>query len=94
MYVYFTFQEYGTLGNAEAIIYPYGEKSLKHRETARNANDAKFKALRSLPDVTKQLDINYLQNFLLESYVATPSRFPTVIITGKTSAFFAWFLLI
>lgn len=75
--------EYATLGNAEAIIYPYGEKSLKHRETARNANDAKFKALRSLPDVTKQLDINLLQNFLLESYVATPSRFPTVIITEE-----------
>ncbi|XP_014788167.2 uncharacterized protein LOC106882119 [Octopus bimaculoides] len=73
--------EYTTLENAETIIYPYGDKELKSREIARNANDAKFKALKSLPDVTKRLDINSLQGFLLESYMATPSRFPTIIIT-------------
>ncbi|GAB1605431.1 hypothetical protein Ahia01_000825200 [Argonauta hians] len=74
---------YATLDNVDTIIYPYGTKDLQTREVARNANDAKFKALKSLPDVTKRLDINYLQDFLLESYMATPSRFPTVLITEE-----------
>ncbi|XP_013406928.1 uncharacterized protein LOC106171236 [Lingula anatina] len=70
-----------------ARIYPFGSKNkklMKHIDVD-SPNEAKLKALQSLPDKTQRIFKSDIHGFVLDSYMSHPSRFPTILITDETA---------
>ncbi|XP_060070403.1 uncharacterized protein LOC132550368 [Ylistrum balloti] len=74
---------YNPAKDGEARVYPYG--GIQHKKkgwvSAKNPNDAKIAAIKSLPDHTLRMKGKDIQDFLVECFSTTPSRFPVIILT-------------
>ncbi|XP_069128050.1 uncharacterized protein [Argopecten irradians] len=77
---------YNLAKDGEARVYPYG--SLQHKKkkwvSVKNPNDAKIAAIKSLPDETLKMKGKDIQDFLLECFSASPSRFPLILLTDTS----------
>ena len=77
-------QGYNKNNDTWARVYPFGDKRTKEREWGRAStpNEARSVAVSSLPDKTTLLAVSGLQDFLIECFTATPSKFPVYLVTG------------
>ncbi|KAL3869684.1 hypothetical protein ACJMK2_042346 [Sinanodonta woodiana] len=74
--------------NSVARVYPYGAKSTKERKwkSASSPNEARALAVNSLPDRTYRIKDGNLRDFLIESFMSKPSKFPVLIVTDEQEA--------
>ncbi|XP_033737829.1 uncharacterized protein LOC117325595 [Pecten maximus] len=74
---------YDSAKDGEARVYPYG--GLQHKKkkwvSVKNPNDAKIAAIKSLPDKTLMMKGKDIQDFLVECFSTSPSRFPLIILS-------------
>ncbi|XP_064626063.1 uncharacterized protein LOC135486873 [Lineus longissimus] len=68
--------------NPAARVYPHGGRKIKEHywQDVDNPNTASEVACDSIPDLTRSIDKNYLNEFFVESYRSKPSKFPTLIL--------------
>ncbi|OWF38164.1 uncharacterized protein LOC110466596 [Mizuhopecten yessoensis] len=74
---------YNPAKDGESRVYPYGGTQHKKKKwvSAKNPNDAKIAAIKSLPDQTLRMKGKDIQDFLVECFSSSPSRFPIVLLT-------------
>lgn len=68
-----------------ARVYPYGNKKMKQEKwkAVKTPNEARETAMDSLPDRVTKVKGKDIQGFLMDSFTSSPSRFPTIMFTGK-----------
>ncbi|XP_041358498.1 uncharacterized protein LOC121375237 [Gigantopelta aegis] len=68
---------------SEARVYPYGSREVKTKnwKPVSNPNEARLLATRSLPDTTLKVKGADVRDFVTESIMSKPTKFPAIIIT-------------
>ncbi|XP_067677882.1 uncharacterized protein [Haliotis asinina] len=76
---------YSADNDSDARVYKHGTKKTKLKSWRRvsDPNTARSTAVSSIPDTTLQLTSDDLEDFLIDSYMSKPSRFPAVFITEE-----------
>lgn len=75
-----------SVGTPNAVVLPYGSAEWKQKQVAAVTTpmEAKAKAVASLPDLTHKLSASALNDFLMTCYMASPSKFPAILLTTET----------
>jgi len=78
-------QNVTSVGTPNAVVFPYGSAEWKRKKVAAVTTpmEAKAKAVASLPDHTHKLSASALNDFLMTCYMASPSKFPAILLTCK-----------
>ncbi|XP_046336458.2 uncharacterized protein LOC124118398 [Haliotis rufescens] len=76
---------YSADNDSDARVYKYGTQKTKLKSWRRvsDPNTARSTAVSSIPDTTLQLTSDDLEDFLIDSFMSKPSRFPAVFITEE-----------
>lgn len=86
-HIFSILQGYSADNDSDARVYKYGTQKTKLKSWRRvsDPNTARSTAVSSIPDTTLLLTSDDLEDFLIDSFMSKPSRFPAVFITGSSN---------
>ncbi|XP_050402131.1 putative protein disulfide-isomerase DDB_G0275025 [Patella vulgata] len=69
----------------EARVYPYGSKATKEKYSLESSspNEIKTEAVKSIPNYILDVKNMGIEDFLVDSFMSVPSRFPLIIFTDS-----------